>query len=77
MSQRTLHLTTLSNDTIVRRLIVRLCGPRILDLLHYVHTINHLAENNMLVVQEGSGHSRYEELTAICVWAGVLLPISS
>lgn len=40
------------------------------------HPINNLAKDNVFIIQKGGWCCSYEELTAICIWAGILKPIS-
>lgn len=46
-------------------------------LLDYVHPVNDLAKDDVLVVEEGSGDGGDEELGAVGVGAGVLGRVST
>lgn len=64
------HLTTLRNHhRLLRRISDR---PHILNLLHHIHPLDHFPEYHVLVIQMRRRHGRDEELTAVCVGAGVL-----
>jgi hypothetical protein len=68
-----LHLTALGDDNIeVGHVLDTMAGLNIFHLLDNVHAINDFAENNVLVVKEGSGDCGDEELGAVGVGAGVL-----
>lgn len=65
------HLPTLHNRYILVRLVSG--GPSLLDHSNDVHAIDDLAKHDMFVVQEGRRGGRDKELTAIGIWAGVLV----
>ncbi len=83
-----LHLATLCNRDICRRPALT-SHSGVLHFVHYIHTIDNLAEDNVLVVQKWGGYlkqalSNYqvwqrktnsgnEELAAVAVFARVLL----
>ena len=68
------HFPTLANGNIIHRLLV--FGSRVFDLADNIHTIDHFAEDNVLVIQEWCFGSRDEELTSIGVRTGVLWSLS-
>lgn len=59
------HLSALTDNNILRGLVIRLHCPRILDLPHHIQPINHLPKNHMLIIQERSRHRRKKELASI------------
>lgn len=67
------HLTALGDDDVhirdVLALVARLGG---FHLLHDVHAVDHLAEHDVLAVEEGGGHRGDEELRAVGAGTGVL-----
>jgi hypothetical protein len=65
------HLAALRNGHVLHWPVLR-PGPGLLNLLHHVHAVDDLAEDNMLVVEIRSSYGRNEELTAVCVWTRVL-----
>ena len=71
--RRQLHLTALSNYHIqvgdVLATVTRLGG---LHLLNNVHAVDHLAKDDVLVVEEGGRDGGDEELGAVGVGAGIL-----
>lgn len=66
-----LHLPTLGDNHIVRRLTLT-PHPRILNLLHDIHPVNHLAKHDVFVVEIRSRYRSDEELAAVGVGAGIL-----
>jgi len=75
VKRRLSHLPALGDGTVLIGLLAR--GPRVLDLADYIHTIDNLTEDDMLVVQEGRRHRGDEELATVGVWAGVLRALSA
>lgn len=65
-----LHLSTLRDNDILIRLVVRDAG--ILHHANEIHALDDAAKNNMLVVQKRRGGASNEELTSVGVWARVL-----
>lgn len=68
------HLTTLRNDNIqIRDITSATTRLRPLHFINDIHTINDLAEDDVLPVQMGRGHGRDEELATVRIRARVLL----
>lgn len=67
-----LHLATLRDNDVLRRLVVVTTTPDILDFLHDVHAVDDFAEDDVFAVEEGRGGAGDEELAAVGVGAGVL-----
>lgn len=65
------HLPALRDSNVRRRLLAP--GPSIFDFPHHVHAVDHFAEHDMLVVQEGGRNGCDEELAPVGVGAGVLV----
>jgi hypothetical protein len=61
----------LHNGYILVRLVSG--GPSLLDHADHIHAVNDLAKYDVFVVQEGRRGGRDEELTAIGIWARVLI----
>lgn len=67
------HLTALGDDNVeVRDILAAVARLCVLHLAHNVHAVNDLAEDDVLAVQEGSGHRGDEELRSVGVGACVL-----
>lgn len=70
------HLAALRYDDIQDWSIVG-TSLDILDLPYHIEAIDDLAEDNMLIVQEGRRCGRDEELATICILARVLRSVST
>jgi len=64
------QLPTLRDGAILIRLLAR--SARVLDLADYIHAVDDLAEDDVLVVEEGRRYRGDEELAAVGVGAGIL-----
>lgn len=64
------HLAALRDADVLRRLLAH--RARILDLAHDIHAVDDLAKDDVLAVEKRRRHGGDEELTTVCVWAGVL-----
>lgn len=73
-----LHLSTLANHHIhIGNILPLVSRLGVFHLLDYVHPVNDLAKDDVLVVEEGSGDGGDEELGAVGVGAGVLGRVST
>lgn len=66
-----LHLPTLGNNHIIHRLTFS-PHPRILNLLHDIHPLNHLTKHDVLVVEIRSGYRGDEKLASVGVGSRIL-----
>ena len=67
---RSLDLAAVSNHDRAQRLILRI-GASTLNHAHHFHTLNDLAENDVLSIQMRSGHRRNKELRTIGVSSSI------
>lgn len=63
------HFTTLSDDHVLDWLVARFGCACVLNLVYDIEAVDHLAKNNMLVVQEWCWDSGDEKLRAVGVWS--------
>lgn len=67
------QLTALGNDNVhVRDIPPFIPRLGVLHLVHDIHAVNYLAEDNVLPVEERSGHGGDEELASVGVGTRVL-----
>lgn len=68
-----LHFSALRDDNVhVGHILTTVAGLGGLHLLDDVHAVDDFAEDDVLVVEEGSGNGGDEELGAVCVGTGIL-----
>lgn len=65
-----LHLAALCDCDICRRLALA-SHSGVLDLVHNIHPVDNLAEDDMFIIQEWRGNSGNKKLAAVAVFAGV------
>lgn len=68
-----LHFTALRNDNIhIRHVLAAVARFRGLHLLDDVHTVDDLAEDDVLAVEEGGGDGGDEELGTVGIRTSIL-----
>jgi len=73
-----LHLTALGDDHVhIRYILATVASLCSFHLLDYVHTLEYLAKDNVLVVEEGCGNCGDKELGSVGVWSSVLTLVST